>query len=311
MGLFGKKKVTENKSDELFKQYGGETNNVTPPQKQTRKVAAQNAAAAHVSSVKKEQLLEKISQLRKAMYSRPGYDAYLDKLEETTRNLKGMQDNPNKEAMEVVDKFILKSIIDAHNYCNRGNYIALGACLDNFNSFVNDRLECGSYYTDIEFQQHKLERNRLYIEQQNYLSELGNLEKRMKQLRVDAANPALGLSTEHIAMEVQNIKAESARIKSSVNTIADRIKYLDSAIATIRDRSIAHAQDSTFDIYEKADEILGMKRENEHDAAYIDKLNEKMAESHRKVSSSSLDVNTDVFEAAPTINLDDDEFWKM
>ena len=56
------------------------------------------------------------------------------------------------------------------------------------------------------------------------------------------------------------------------------------------------------------DEVLGMKRENEHDAAFTDKLNEKMDESHRRVSSSSLDVNGDVFESNTPVELNDDLF---
>ena len=308
MGLFGKKKVKESESDQLFKQFGGETNSVKTPQKQTRKQAVQNAAAAHVSAVKKDQLLEKISLLRKNMYAHPEYDGYVEKLEETTRTLKSMPDNVNKEAMGVVDNFLLGALNDALNYCNRGNYIALGACLDNIDGFVSDRFQCGSYYTDLKFQKFKLERNRLYIEQQNYRSEYARLEARMEKLKADAANPALHLSRDHIAMEAQDIKAQGAKLKSSINNIGDRIKLLDKAIGEIREHSIAHANDSVFDLNGEMDDVLSLKRENEHDAAFTDKLNEKMDESHRKVSASALDINGDVFESNTPIELNDDLF---
>lgn len=308
MGLFGKKKVKESESDQLFKQFGGETNAVKEPQRQTRKQAVQNAAAAHVSSVKKEQLLERMALLRKNMYSHPEFDSYFDKLEKTTYNLKSMPDNVNKEAMGVVDNFLLGALNDALNYCNRGNYIALGACLDNIEGFVSDRFQCGSYYTDLQFQKNKLERNRLYIEQQNYRSEYARLEARMEKLKADAANPALHLSRDHIVMEVQDIKAQGAKIKTSINNIGDRIKLLDKAIGEIRDHSIAHANDSVFDLNAEMDDVLRLKRENEHDAAFTDKLNEKMDESHRKVSASALDINGDVFESNTPIELNDDLF---
>ena len=72
--------------------------------------------------------------------------------------------------------------------------------------------------------------------------------------------------------------------------------------------STAHAHDGLFDLQGEMDDILAMKRENEHDESMVDKLNEKMDESHRKVSSAELGVNEDALGQSGSVELSDDLF---
>lgn len=182
MGLIRKKeKISE--TDKVFKEFGNETNDVAPAGKQTRRQAAAAAAEVKVSQVKKEQLLDRMGALRKILYARPEFDGYLIRLEDAIRRLKGLADNVNKQAMSVIDNFLLASLNDAINYCNRGSYVAMGACIDNIENFIDDRFQCGSYYTDPKFCKFKLQRNRLYIEMQNQQAERDKLERRLSQLQ--------------------------------------------------------------------------------------------------------------------------------
>lgn len=310
MGLFGfgKKKKETNETDEIFKQYGMETNNVKPPERQTRREAAEAVADARASQSKKDNILERMNNLRKTMYRRPEFDSYAASLDELIQRLKGMADNTNKAAMNSVDNFILASVNDAINYANRGNYIAMGACIDIMDGFINDRFQCGAYYTDAKFCRFKLERNRFYIEQQNQQSEYAKLERRMEKLKEDAKNPALGLSRENIAREAMRIKEEGQRIRKRLDALESQIQILDKSLGEIISHSIVHAHDSMFDLQGEMDDILAMKRENEQDEAVADKLNEKLDESHRRVSSSSLGIDDDLAEQRGPVELNDDLF---
>lgn len=98
MGLFGfgKKKKQTNAVDEVFKQYGLETNDAKSPEKQTRRESAEAAASARESQNKKDNILERMNSLRKLLYRRPEFDRHSALLEECIQKLKGMPDNANK-----------------------------------------------------------------------------------------------------------------------------------------------------------------------------------------------------------------------
>lgn len=310
MGLFGfgKKKKQTNAADEVFKQYGLETNDAKSPEKQTRREAAEAVANARESQNKKDNILERMNSLRKLLYRKPEFDRYSALSEECIQKLKGMPDNANKAAMASVDNFLLAAANEAVNYANRGNYIAMGSCIDIIDSLVNDRFQCGEYYTDPQFCRFKLERNRFYVEQQNQQSEYEKLEKRMAQLKEDAQNPDLKLSKENIAREAMRIKSEGQRIRARLDKLEAQMQLLDKSLNEIISHSTAHAHDGLFDLQGEMDDILAMKRENEHDESMVDKLNEKMDESHRKVSSAELGVNEDALGQSGSVELSDDLF---
>lgn len=313
MGLFGfgKKKETKSETDKIFEQFGSATNDVKPPEKQSRKEAAALASDARVSQVKKDQLLEKLSALRKIMYTRPEFDNYISAVEDATVKLRGMADNVNKAAMSSVDNFLLGAINDAINYSNRGNYIAMGACMDIIDGFIDDRFQCGNYYTDPKFCKFKLQRNQLYVEQQNQQSAYDKLERRLAKLKADYQNPDLHLSKESIAREVTRIKEEGQRIKARLDKIDAQMSVLDKSLAEIINYSITHSNDNVFDIRDELDDILAIKRENEQDDGFTDKMNNKLDESHRKIASSSLGVNDDALDVSSAPSKLDDDFFNM
>lgn len=308
MGLFGfgKKKEKMSETDKVFKEFGQQTNDIkAPATRKETKVATENMRTAQI---KKEQLLDGLSALRKKMYSRPEFDGYINKLEDSIHKLRGMEDVANKAALSSVDNFILGSLNEAINYCNRGNYIAMGACIDIVESLIDDRFMAGDYYADPEFCKFRLRRNQLYVEQQNQQSEYDKLEARMAQLKADAQNPNLRVSKESIVREASRIKAEGQRIKQLLDKLESNIQLLDKSIYEIKSHSIAHATDNVFDMTNEIDKIIGLKRENEMDDATTDKLNEKLDQSHRKVSSNALNVNDGVITESTPIELTDDLF---
>lgn len=308
MGLFGfgKKKEKMSETDKVFKDFGQQTNDIkAPATRKETKVATENI---RIAQIKKEQLLDGLSALRKKMYSRPEFDGYINKLEDSIHKLRGMEDVANKAALSSVDNFILGSLNEAINYCNRGNYIAMGACIDIVESLIDDRFMAGDYYTDPEFCKFRLRRNQLYVEQQNQQSEYDKLEARMAQLKADAQNPNLRVSKESIVREASRIKAEGQRIKQLLDKLESNIQLLDKSIYEIKSHSITHATDNVFDMTNEIDKIIGLKRENEMDDATTDKLNEKLDQSHRKVSSNALNVNDGVITESTPIELTDDLF---
>lgn len=310
MGLFGfgKKKEKMSETDKVFKEFGQQTNDIkAPATRKETKVATENMRTAQI---KKEQLLDGLSALRKKMYSRPEFDGYINKLEDSIHKLRGMEDVANKAALSSVDNFILGSLNEAINYCNRGNYIAMGACIDIVESLIDDRFMAGDYYTNPDFCKFRLQRNKLYIEQQTQQSEYDKLEARMAQLKADAQNPNLRVSKESIVREASRIKAEGQRIKQLLDNLESNIQLLDKSINEIKTHSIIHSNDNVFDMTNEIDKIIGLKRENEMDQSTTDKLNEKMDQSHRRVSSNALNVNDGVINESTPIELTDD-FFKM
>lgn len=305
MGLFGKKKEKQSATAKVFDEYGVETNEVKAPA--TRKEARNAAEGQRVSQIKKDQLLEKLSELRKKMYNNPDFDRYSDILEEQISKLKRMEDNQNKEALFSVDSFILNAVREAIDYCNRGNYVAMGAVIDNLEGFINDRYRCGDYYTDPKFCKFKLERNRLYVEQQAMQSQYDKLVARLAQLKEDVHNPDLRVSKENIVREATRIKEEGRRIKVRLDEFENKIELLEKGLDEIE--SSSRLSGSEFDFIDEFDSVLEGKRTHEAEEATIDKLNEKMDESHRKISANSLDVNEDAVNSrSKTVEVSDDFF---
>lgn len=307
MGLFGKKKEKISETKKVFDEYGVGTNEVQVPA--TRKQTRSNAEQQRTSQIKKDQLLEQLSALRKKMYNNPDFDRYTDMLEEQITKLKGMEDNSNKQALESVDGFILAALREATDYCNRGNYVAMGAVIDNLEGFINDRYRCGNYYTDPKFCKFKLERNRLYVEQQAAQSQYDKLVARLEQLKADMHNPNLHISKENIVREATRIKEEGQRIKRQLDEYESRIGLLDKGLDEIQ--SSNSISSSEFDIVDEFDDVIGLKREHEDKQTIVDKLNDKMDESHRKISASSLNVNEETINSRNRTTEVSDDFFEM
>ena len=217
MGLFGKKKAKTDAADEMFKQFGQETNDIKAPA--TRKEGKEQVQSAQIAEVKKDQLMDRFNYLRKMMYQHSDFDEYSNRLEDIIVKLRQMPDNENVRARSSVDNFIVNSLKEAVNYCNRGNYIAMGACIDIIDGLVDDRYQCGDYYLDPNFIKFKIQRNKYYIEQQNQQSAYDKLTERMKKLQADANNPNLHVSKENIARQAMQIKAEGKRIQTFLDSL--------------------------------------------------------------------------------------------
>lgn len=303
-----KKKEKVSETDKVFKDFGKETNDVKPQGAQDRKATSASAAEKRNAQIKKDQILERLTLLRKELFINPEFDAYSLKLEDMIGKLKRMSEGVNKTATSVVDNFILDAVNEAINYCNRGNYVAMGACMDNIEGFIEDRFQAGSYYTDKEFCELKLQRNSRYVEMQNQQSARSRFEKRLDELKANYHNPNLHISKDSIVREVNRIKEEIRNIDGIINSLESQIKIYDKAITEIKMRTITHSNDDVFDITDKIDNIIETKRENELDAEAFDRFNEKISESHRRVSSSSLIVNDDVSTSDSSEELDDDFF---
>ncbi len=310
MGLFGlgKKKTSESETDKVFKQFGSETNELKSPANQTRKQAVANARDERTSQQKKDQILERLASLRKSMYSNPAFDRDVNRLEDEIVKLKNMADNVNKNAMGVVDNFILNTANDAINSCNRGNFVAVGAYVDLISNYINDRFQCSDYYTDPTFCKFKLERNRLYVESCNLDAVSAKLQSRGRELLADYKNPAMASYQRSIFSELNRIKEELGRLESQKNNIEAQTKIIDKAINEIETHSRTHGNDNVFNLQDELDDVVALKRENEMDESSFDKMNDLISTSHRHVSANTLNVNDDVCNAdsADTdINIDD------
>jgi hypothetical protein len=66
--------------------------------------------------------------------------------------------------MTSVDNFILQAVTDGINYCNRGSWVGMVACIDVMGELVNDRFSCGAWFKDPQYIKARLTANKIYVE---------------------------------------------------------------------------------------------------------------------------------------------------
>jgi hypothetical protein len=310
MGLFGfgKKKQTETETEKVFKEMGYETNDGKAPERQTRAQAKVSVENAKVAQVKKDNLLERLGELRKKMYGNPNFDDYVTKLEDSIYKLKSMRDSNDVQAMSSVDSLMLAEIDAAIDDCNTGNIIAIDASIDNIDGYINDRYNGGVYYKDPQYCKFMVERNRLKKEMKRCENEFDTLEKRRVNLINAYNDPSRHLNKDTVGRELLSINEKKKQINESIERINGRFKVIDKSLHEIKDKLTIHGNDALIDLDNEMDSVIEAKRENEHDESAYDKYNEKLSESNRKVSASALGVNDQDYGASTTTQFDDDLF---
>ncbi|MGN0804293.1 MAG: hypothetical protein ACI4MS_02810 [Candidatus Coproplasma sp.] len=308
MGLFRKKKENLNEGAQALREQGYASNEVKSPERMTRKEAANQAQERKDSQAKKDQILEGMNSLRRKVYTVPGYEEYADRLQAMISTLKGMDDNKNKDAMESIDLLIKGLLVDAINHFNRGNELAMDACLTDINFLINERYECEDYYTDREFCQFTAKKYKLEVYMKNDQAKYAECEEQLKKYKKMYEDPNSRISKTNLKMEVQKVKDQMAGLHASIEKTRSDITMCDKSLDIIKMHSREHADDEKFNIKENMDSVFEKQRENDMSMSETDKINEKLSQSHRKISSNALDVNDDVFASNDSEELDDDFF---
>ena len=314
MGLFGfgKKKDKGNEVDQVFKNFGAGTNEVKTPAQQTRKQQQAAADAMRTSEVKKDQLLEKLGELRKFMYTNPDFDEYMTRVEDAIGKLKRMPDNQDKLAMSAVDNFMLQAIGDGINYCNRGSWVGMSACLDIVEELINDRFTCGAWYKDPKYCECRLTENKIYVEIKNLEAQLNTINTTGRKLKEKYADPRFATQQASIANEMMSLKEKKEMINQRIAELSKKKGLMQKMMNEIEKQVSTRVEQEHFDVQDNFDDIMMAKAENDANVSAIDKMSDRLSQSKVKLSDSSLSIDGGMLEedeqkAAP-IDLNDFDF---
>ena len=308
MGLFGKKKEKVNENVQALAKFGYQENTAKAPERMTRKEAANQAQAKRESQVKKDQLLEGLNGLRRMVYYEPLFENQGEKVDELISKLKSSVENDNKEVLGAVDMLIDGAIKEAINYCSRGNRVAMSSCLSNIKSLISDRGYGGIHYANPEYCEYLAQSNHLKIEKQSLQAEFKEKLDLLEEYKQQYYDPAFASDRENIRDEVERIKEELDDLSRTIHEIDAEITTCTKSLNQLRKNVISHANDKIFDKEEKANSIIEKQRQNERDAEITEKLNSKLSESHRRVSSNALNVNEDAISSNEKQDLGEDFF---
>lgn len=308
MGLFNRKKKEQSAQNaDLFAKYNRQMNDVKPAESMKRKDAAAAAATNRVNETKRENVYEKLSQLRVNLMRNDGFDTLVDRVGDMMHKL-NQRDAVTNANTAAVDALLLASIENALDYCYDGSYVAVQACLGIIDGYIRDRANAKSYYGDRDYLEAILEKDRIYVEIQKEKADYRKLEKEMEQLKLDSKNPALGLTTRDVADRAAEIREEGQEIQGRISEYENAVKVQNKIIDTFKVRDV-----KTSTGYNKTDAVntaLEAKRENEYDSSTNDKLLEDLSRSRKRVRGSTLMVNDDAMDnvAAKPAELSDDMF---
>ena len=296
MGLFGKKKKEDNIT-KMFTDSGYQMNEGKLPEQQKRKDVVAAANANRQREIKKDHLLDELNKLRRDLLMTDGYELQSDQVDNLVARLRRMDEIGDKRALSSIDALILNTISAARNQCDRSNYLGVGGYLDVLGDYISDRSTIGTcyYYKDERFIKYTIEKNRFVVIRRTLEAKKGKLEQAMDKLKADYANPALHLSKDAVYRRIGELKADAAQIDAQLSNCDAKIETLDQGLREVKINLDNNINKSNFDIMEEMDDLLEMKRENEMDSTQTDKFNEKLSQSNKKVRSSTLVVNDDVF----------------
>ena len=131
---------------------------------------------------------------------RPGLNGKIFKV----MKFKSMPNNEDLEAMVSVDNFILTAVQDGINYCNRGSWVGMGACVDVIADLVNDRFRCGPWFKNQEYIKARLTSNRIYVEIKDLEARITTIQERGAALLSKYDDPRFKAQRQSIENESQN-----------------------------------------------------------------------------------------------------------
>lgn len=310
MGLFnwGKKKKTQGQEiDEAFAAFGAETNEVKQPGKESRKETAANAQAARLAEVKKEQLLEKMNELRKALYGNPNFNDHSLRLEDAIAKLKRMADNADKVALNAVDNFMLQAINNGINYCNRDSWVGMGACIDVIENLINDRFQCGEWVKDPQYIKARLTADKIYVEIKDLESRIASIQERGASLKEKYNDPKFKAQQQSLMNEMLRLKNERETLTVRINNLTKENEAMQRILSETETRVSAEIRARQFDLQNEADNAIEMQRENEARNYATERILDKFNTSTARHTDSSLTVDGSLGESsvsAPQIDID-------
>ena len=307
MGLFNKKKKGQSQNADLFAQYGRKMNDAKPPEQLKRKAAVAAANENRSNEMKRDNIYEKLSELRVNLMRLDGFDNLVDKVGDMMHKLNQRDASTNANTADV-DALLLASIDNALDYCYDGSFVAIQACLGIIDGYIRDRANAKSYYADHDYLEALLEKDRLYVEIQKEKADYRKLEKELEQLKLDSRNPILGLTTRDVVDRIAEIKEEGQEILGRISEYENSVKVQNKIIDTFKVKVVKTS--TNYDKTAVVDKAMTAKRENEIDSSVNDKVLEDLSRSKKKVRGSTLVLNDDAMNTSSTkpTELTDDMF---
>ena len=313
MGLFGNKKKSEDNISKIFRQNGYQLNEGKLPEQKTRREVVAAVNSNREREIKKDHILDELNKLRRDLLMTDGYESQSDQVDNLIARLRRMDEIGDKKALGAIDALILNAIGAARNQCDRSNYLGVGGYLEVLSDYLGDRSSTDTcfYYKDEKFVNQVVARNKFIVIRRQLEAKKNALEKAMDKLKADYANPALGLSKEAVFRKIGELKSQGAQIDAQLSNCDGKIQLLDQALRETKIHLDNNVNNGNFNIMDEMDDLLEMKRENEMDSTQTDKFNEKLSQSNKRVRSSTLMVNDDVFGSTDVPSELSDDMFKL
>lgn len=310
MGLFnwGKKKnKQEQQIGEAFAAYGVGTNEVNKGN--DRKAETARIENSRLAGQKKDQIIEKIGELRKIMSRKIIFNDLMLNIEDLISDFRSMpeSDKFDKAALDSVEGFILKAIGDCINYCNRDSYVGVDACLSLINDLKNDRYAPGLEFKDPKYINARLVYNQRYLDIKVMEARITAIQARGASLKEKYNDPRFKAQQQSLMNEMLALKDEREQLNVRIGNLNKELTLMrvnmEEVKNSIKDRDI----DSHVDIQAQGEEILEMRQEanarNYANERILDKVNNQTV--RHTDSALSVDGNLgDSSVSAPQVDLD-------
>ena len=254
----------------------------------------------------KEDIINKVNDLRKRMRMHPDFEKYADKLLEMNNDFISMSETNNPSTI-VIDNFIYASLIELENHFNRKNSVAIRIILDTIKQYFDDRFQSGQYYQNKDYQRIKVMYCKISIENETKISQVAAIKARC----LEFANEYNISKNTNLLNKINSGREQIKMINGFVDRYEKTLRLLEKAIFNIEQTATMHQLDNQFDFLAEMEDIISKANLNAADFAVIDKLNNKIDEASRKYAAApefKADVEVDsVVEVAPEF-IDPNEF---
>lgn len=276
MGLFSKK---VSKVDDSLKELSGKQDKNKKCIRIEKKEGLENKKT-------KEDIVNKVNELRKKMMSHPEFQQYCEKLYDMNSKFQRMSDSNNPSTV-IIDNFIYSTLVECENHYNRNNSVAIRVILDTIDDYFNDRFQSGQYYLNKDYQRIKVMQCKIAIENETKISQLDKINKRCAEFVQQYNNPNIGNASKmNLLNKINAGRDEIKLIKGFIERYEKTLRLLQKSLLNIEQSTTMHSVDHQFDFLSEMESIIEKANLNAADFAVIDKLNDKMDEASRKYASA-------------------------
>lgn len=290
MGLFGRKK--QKSVEEKFAGHGMTGFQTT--ENRSRKTVLQDIKEGRASTSRKDEILNRLNDLRKKMLYTANYDSQSEAIEEIISKLKSSSEGRNPKVKNIIDHLLVNEVLNCENYFNRNNTAAVFVSLNNLAELVDERLSCEAYFENEEFLDALLLKNEALLSLENVRSRKERLKKEHREWVTLYNDPNYLGDKSVLYSRVQQNKKDRELLDNEIAKLETNIEAYQNVLSTFRSHA-TNNNDRTLELREDLIEKgLETAQENEHIYTSTNKSLEKFDSIRTSSSVKNTKVNQDL-----------------